>query len=184
MRRFFTALAIPDDVCDTLRLMQGGVAGARWTARADFHITLNFIGDIDNETLEQVDDALDDLRASAFDYTLAGTGSFAQGDWPNVLWMGVEAPPDLADLRHGIDRKFRAGGLPYEARKFTPHVTMARLRHADSDDIARFMQVHNLFRSRPIRAESVILYESLHGQKTGETEQRYVPVAEYPLLPL
>ncbi len=183
MRRFFTALPVRDDVSAALRLMQGGVEGARWTAQADFHITLTFIGEADDDTLAHIDDALRDVRAQAFDFTLAGTGSFAQGQWPNVLWMGVEAPPALADLKQQIDSTFRAAGLLYEARKYTPHVTMARLRHAQSDDIARFMQAHNLYRSPPMRADYFTLYESLHGQQTGKSEQRYVALADYPLYP-
>lgn len=183
MRRFFTALPIDEDVSDALKLMQGGIEGARWTAHADFHITLTFIGEADDEMLEQIDEALRDVRATAFDFSLAGTGSFAQGQWPNVLWMGVDAPPALADLKQQMDSKFRAAGLPYETRKYAPHVTMARLSHVESDDIARFMQAHNLYRSRVMRADYFTLYESLHGQQIGKSEQRYVPVADYPLFP-
>lgn len=183
MRRFFTALPIDDDVCDALKLMQGGIEGARWTAHADFHITLTFIGEADDETLEYIDDALGGIRASAFDFTLAGTGSFAQGDWPNVLWMGVDAPPALSDLKSQIDAKLRGGGIPHETRKYAPHVTMARLRQVENDDIARFMQAHNLFRSRVMRADYFTLYESLPGQQIGKSEQRYVPIADYPLFP-
>lgn len=182
-RRFFTALPIVDDVADALKLMQGGIEGARWTAHADFHVTLTFIGEADDETLAQIDDALCGVRATAFDFSLAGTGSFAQGDWPNVLWVGVEAPPALAVLKQQIDNKFRAAGLPYETRKYSPHVTMARLRHAENADIARFMQAHNLYRSAVMRADYFTLYESLPGQKTGATDQRYVPIADYPLFP-
>lgn len=184
MRRFFTALPIPDDVSDQLRLLQGGIEGASWTPWADFHITLTFIGTADDETLDEINDALGDIRLPSFDYQLAGTGSFAQGDWPNVLWMGVDTPPALGDLKSRIDLNFRARGIDHEGRKYAPHVTMARLRHVENADIARFMQAHNLYRSRTIRAESFILYESLYGAKIGgATEQRYVPIAEYPLLP-
>lgn len=183
MRRFFTALPVRDDVAAALRLMQGGIDGAHWTAQADFHITLTFIGEADDDTLERIDEALSRVRAPAFDFALAGTGSFAQGDWPNVLWMGVAASPAVAALKERIDSQFRAAGLSYETRKYTPHVTMARLRHADSDDIARFMQAHNLYRSPTMQADYFTLYESLHGQRIGESEQRYVPVADYPLLP-
>lgn len=183
MRRFFTALPIADDVADALKLMQGGIEGARWTAWADFHVTLTFIGEADDDTLEQIDEALRDVRATAFDFSLSGTGSFAQGKWPNVLWMGVDAPPALADLKQQIDNKFRAAALPYEARKYTPHVTMARMSHIETDEVAGFMQAHNLYRSPAMRADYFTLYESLHGQTIGKSEQRYVPVADYPLFP-
>ena len=73
-RRFFTALPITDEVSDALTLMQGGIEGARWTAHADFHVTLTFIGEADDETLAQIDDALCGVRATAFDFSLAGTG--------------------------------------------------------------------------------------------------------------
>lgn len=177
MRRVFTGLPIPADICRQLSRMQGGIAGARWTSVADLHLTLSFIGEVDNAQLEELDAALQDVFAPAFDFCLAGTGSFAQGKWPNVLWMGVDAPPDLLQLKQQIDGALRAADIPHETRKYAPHVTMARLRHAEPDEVARFMQAHNLYRSAMMRADHFILYES-----AGSGEQHYVPVAEYPLM--
>lgn len=176
MRRVFTGLPIPQDVAAQLQRMQGGIDGARWTHAADFHLTLTFVGEVDNAQMEELDAALQDIRAPAFDFSLHGTGSFAQGKWPNVLWMGVDAPDDLTQLKQQVDGALRSADIAHETRKYSPHVTMARLRHAETDEIARFMQAHNLYRSAVIRADHFILYESLPGG-----EQRYVSLAEYPL---
>lgn len=177
MRRVFIGLPVPDDICRQLARMQGGIDGARWTHAADFHLTLTFVGEVGEPALDEIDDALQDLRAPAFDYTLAGTGSFAQGKWPNVLWMGVDAPPELAALKTAVDGALRRADVAFEQRKYSPHVTMARLRHAETDEIARFMQAHNLYRSAVIHADRFTLYESVAGG-----DQRYLPLADYELI--
>jgi 2'-5' RNA ligase len=177
MPRLFTALPIPDDVCEELSLMQGGIEGARWTVPADFHLTLAFLGEVAERDLEDLDLALSGVSSAAFEFRLSGTGSFAQGKWPNVLWMGVETGPLLGNLKDHIDRRVEAAGIAVERRRFTPHVTMARLRHADDADIAGFMQRHNLYKSRPITADHFVLYESVMGRGAGEA--RYVPLESY-----
>lgn len=179
MRRLFTGLPIPPDVTEQLALMQGGIAGARWNVPADFHLTLTFLGEVADDDLEDLDRALFAATADPFVYTLKGTGAFAQGQWPNVLWMGVAAPPELAALKNSIDAQLRQTRIDFEKRNYAPHVTMARLRHADDTAVAGFMQQHNLYRSRPITVESFMLYESLSGRSPGE--QRYIPVEEYAL---
>ncbi len=179
MRRLFTSLAIPDDVAADLALMQGGIAGARWTHPADFHLTLTFLGEVAEAALEDLDAALADVQAAPFDFTLVGTGSFAQGKWPNVLWMGVDAGAELAQLKNAVDAALRPTGIAFEKRNYAPHVTMARLTRAENSDVAGFMQQYNLYRSRTIRADSFFLYESLDGRARGE--QKYIKLEEYPL---
>ena len=178
MPRLFIALALPDDLCDQLHLMQGGIAGARWTKRENLHLTISFIGDVDDpDLLEDLDTALLRVSAAPFTLSLHGTGSFAQGSDPLVLWMGVEAPPALAALKKSVDRRLTDAGVPFESRKYMPHVTMARLKHPDGGAVARFMQQHNLFRSAPWAVDEFVLYES----RLREDGPQYLELARYPL---
>lgn len=178
MPRLFIALALPDDLCDRLHLMQGGIAGARWTRRENLHLTLTFIGDINApDVLEDLDTALLRVAAAPFTLSLAGTGTFAQGSDPLVLWMGVDAPPALATLKKSIDRQLTNAAIPFEQRKYTPHVTMARFKHPDAGAVARFMQEHNLFRSAPFAVDEFVLFES----KLRDDGPQYLELARYPL---
>lgn len=160
MLRLFTGLSLPKTVRRRLQLMQGGVPGARWSASENLHLTLTFIGDVDEAAAEDIDEALASVRAEAFSLALRGTGSFAQGSRPKVLWLGVAADPRLFQLKEKIDRALEIRRLPFENRKYTPHVTLGRLKKPDEGKIADFMQAHNLFATGPFEARSFNLYRS------------------------
>src|SRR6185295_8058803 len=70
MIRLFTAIEIPETIRVRLSLLQGGVPGARWTPIENLHLTLRFIGEVDERTATDIDDVLNDLRAPAFELAL------------------------------------------------------------------------------------------------------------------
>ena len=128
MPRLFTGLEIPPDIAFALDLMRGGVWGARWIARDSFHITLRFIGDIEDGLAHEIADALDGVVARPFRIKLKGVGTFG-GNKPHALYVGVAAEgEDLKRLQATHERICQMLGLAPEQRKFTPHVTIARLK--------------------------------------------------------
>jgi RNA 2',3'-cyclic 3'-phosphodiesterase len=177
MLRLFTGLSLPILLRQRLTVMQGGIEGARWTERDNFHITLTFIGEVDEATAEMIDEALSSIRIEKFPLRLKGTGSFAQGKYPKVLWMGVEHNDVLHRLKEKIDRALLVANIPFEKRKYTPHVTMARFRNPEEGKVAEFMQQHNLFSSEEFEVDEFILYQS-HQTKNGSV---YEALKEYPL---
>jgi RNA 2',3'-cyclic 3'-phosphodiesterase len=178
MLRLFAGLSLPILLRQRLTVMQGGIEGARWTERENFHITLTFIGEVDEATAAHADEALADIRMEKFSLRLKGTGSFAQGKWPKVLWIGVEESEPLRRLKEKVDRALLSARVPFENRKYTPHVTLARLKNPDESKVAEFMQQHNLFASEVFEAEEFILYHS-HLTKNGPA---YEALQEYPLV--
>ncbi len=178
MLRLFTGLALPPSLAKRLGLMQGGVKGARWHAPENFHITLAFIGDVDEDTAERADEALSAIRADAFTLSLHGVGHFAQGKHPNVLWAGVEKSDALFHLQEKVCRALEAARIPLEKRKYAPHVTLARLKHTDTSMLAGFLQEHGLFSSAPFKVDGFNLYQS-HLTKNGSD---YAVLKTYPLL--
>jgi 2'-5' RNA ligase len=139
MPRLFTGLEIPADVGFALSLKRGGLAGARWIDPENYHITLRFIGDVDGKTADEVVDSLERLSNSLqFAVRLTHLGSFG-GDKPRALYAGVEPSEALNRLQSAHERVLQRAGLPPEGRKFVPHVSLARLRGASAEDVARFM---------------------------------------------
>jgi RNA 2',3'-cyclic 3'-phosphodiesterase len=177
MLRLFTGLSIPVLLRQRMTVMQGGIDGARWTERENFHITLTFIGEIDEQKAEDVDEALSGVRTEKFNLRLKGTGSFTQGKYPKVLWVGVEQNEVLNRLKEKIDRALESYGVDFEKRKYAPHVTLARLNHVDEAKVAEFMQQHNLFVTEEFEVDEFLLYQS-HQTKNGSV---YEAVREYPL---
>jgi len=177
MLRLFTGISLPILLRQRLTIMQGGIDGARWTSRENFHLTLTFLGEVDEATAEIADEALSAIRTEKFSLTLKGTGSFARGDDPKVLWMGVEHSEVLHRLKEKIDRALDVAKIPFERRKYVPHVSMARFRKADEAKVAEFMQANNLFSSDPFEVDEFILYRS-HLTKNGSA---YEELQHYPL---
>ena len=82
------------------------------------------------------------------------------GNDPNSIWAGVEASPELDALARANERAARARGLPPEARPFKPHVTLARLRSASPDQVARILGRIGAFRSEPFLVGRFVLFSS------------------------
>ena len=88
MPRLFTGLEIPQDIAFELNLMQGGVWGARWIEPADYHITLRFIGDIEERLAREIRLALESVRRSPSPSGSKGVGAFGGND-PHTIYAGV-----------------------------------------------------------------------------------------------
>lgn len=157
--RLFVGLSIPDVVAQGLMLLQGGVPGARWQAREQLHLTLRFIGEVDGRDMAAIDDALAGIDAPAFDLQLHGVGQFGNKQ-PHSLWAAAR-PNDLLDhLQRKVDTAIRRVGQPQDAHKFTPHVTLARLRHPDLDKLREWLTHHALYTSPEFSVGRFCLYSS------------------------
>lgn len=175
MMRLFVGLALPTELATRLESLGGGVPGARWVAARNLHLTLRFVGAVDEEQAEDLHHQLASLRSPEFDVHLHGFGTFG-GRKPRALWVGVEPNPRLDALQSRIERLTQNAGLEPETRNFTPHVTLAWLKDAPADRIAAFMRHHAPF-SAAFAVSAICLYQShLHAQGA-----EYQVVAEYPL---
>ena len=159
MIRLFVALELPERVRDLLSALDGGVPGARWASDAQLHLTLRFIGEVDGNVAHDIDDALASIRAPAFTLELAGVGEFG-GKRPRALWAGVRQNDSLLHLQKKIETALQRIGLPAEERKFSAHVTLARMRAAPRDKVVQFLTHHALFASGPFQVEQFVLFSS------------------------
>ena len=137
--RLFVALDFPDAVRQTLReliaRLQPGFRSAKWVRPEAMHITLKFIGEVDGEKLAPIRGALAPVHSSApVEIHFRGLGFFPNERRPRVLWCGVEASPNLAELAEAVQRALVPLGIPAESRDFVPHLTLARF---NSDDAPR-----------------------------------------------
>jgi 2'-5' RNA ligase len=98
MPRLFTGVEIPADIALELNLMTGGVIGARWIDRDSYHITLRFIGDIDDRLAHEIAYELEGVEARPFELRLKGIDIFG-GKKPSTLYVGVEENPGLRRLQ-------------------------------------------------------------------------------------
>jgi 2'-5' RNA ligase len=158
--RLFVAIALPDDVARSLALLQTGVPGARWQTREQLHLTLRFIGEVDGRDAAAIDDALATISVPAFSVELKGVGSFG-GKRPHALWAGVAASEALLHLQRKVESPLQRIGLEADRRKYTPHVSLARLKAAQNGHVLDFLADHALYASQPFAVNGFILYSSL-----------------------
>lgn len=177
MPRLFTGLEIPADAAFSLSLKRGGLTGARWIDPENYHITLRFIGDVDNGMADEIADNLDYLSQSLrFPVRLTHLGTFG-GDKPRALYAGVEPSEALTRLQAAHERMLQRSGMPAEGRKFVPHVTLARLRGTSAADVARFIAEAGRFEPISFPVPRFVLYSSRDSVGGGP----YVVEQSYPL---
>jgi 2'-5' RNA ligase len=131
--RTFVAVLLPDGIrrrlaqeVDALRRHASGVS---WVAEANLHITVKFLGGVDEPRLADVAAALQ--RAAtvpAFEVEIRGLGAFPTAARPRVLWAGAPRSPAFTRLAEDVDQALVALGFDPEERGFTPHVTLGRVR--------------------------------------------------------
>ena len=111
MPRLFTGLEIPPDIGQELSSYRGGLPGARWVDPANYHITLRFIGDIDEGLARDIVQALGDRRPrEPIEVTLDGLAAFG-GSKPRSVHARAKATPALADLHAEQERLVERVGL-------------------------------------------------------------------------
>lgn len=177
MPRLFTALEIPRDAALSLSLLRGGLPGARWVDVEDYHLTLRFIGDVEGHVADEIASALDRVRRPSFQLTLSGVGAFGQKK-PHAVWAGVASSPDLFALQAEIERICQRIGLAPDPRKFTPHVTLARLKNASPHAVANYLSARGNFSALPFRVNRFVLMSSRESVGGGP----YIVEEAWPLL--
>ncbi|MDO1583990.1 RNA 2',3'-cyclic phosphodiesterase [Rhizobium oryzicola] len=159
MPRLFTALEIPRNAALSLSLLRGGLPGARWIDVENYHITLRFIGDVDGRTADEVVNRLDRIDREEFQISLTGIGSFGSKK-PHSVWAGVSPSPAMNALQGEIERICQRIGLPPDPRRFTPHVTLARLKSSRLDDVVEYLSSRGNFHTMPFTVSRFVLLSS------------------------
>jgi 2'-5' RNA ligase len=176
MPRLFTALDIPEDIRQTLAMLRGGLPGARWIDPENYHLTLRFIGDVDDGVAREVAWLLGKVQRRAFDVRLDCLTVFG-GRRPRAIIATAAPSRALVELQAEHERLMRRVGLEPEGRKFTPHVTLARLRDTSSRQAADYLSARGHFRTGPFPVNGFVLYSSRASVGGGP----YVVEADYPL---
>jgi RNA 2',3'-cyclic 3'-phosphodiesterase len=176
MPRLFAALEVPRDAALSLSLLRGGLFGARWIDTENYHITLRFMGDVDRHMADDIAFALDRVRRSSFVINLSGVGAFGSKK-PHSVYAAVAPSAELALLHGELERICQRLGLEADPRKFTPHVTLARLKNTSPEQVAHYLTGRGDFSALPFKAGRFVLMSSRDSVGGGP----YVIEEAYPL---
>lgn len=112
----------------------------RWVPVNNIHLTLFFLGEVSTANLSSVTNELqaEASQHPAFEIIVGKLSAFPNANRPRVVWIGVQAPPVLAELQNGIAQRMNRLGYANEERDFTPHLTLGRVsRTAEPGEVRR-----------------------------------------------
>jgi len=177
MPRLFVAIDLPLHIRERLGALCCGLPGARWVEPEQLHLTVRFIGEVDSSVFALVREALTEVRAEGFPLQLDGIGFFPPRGSPRVVWAGIRKSEELLRLHHRIESALVRSGLAPEERKFSPHITLARLKNTPSQRIGAYLAQNGLFVTEEFRISEFFLYSSVLNSRGA----RHYIEEEYPL---
>jgi RNA 2',3'-cyclic 3'-phosphodiesterase len=165
--RTFICIEIPESIKErisrlqeTLRQVESQVS---WTKASNIHLTLKFLGSVQASRIERIKKALERAAngISPFEVEVGGAGCFPSPRSPRVLWVGVPLVPEALKLLHSnVEGELAREGFPREKKRFSPHLTIGRVRTAHNAARVAEALVSCGFRSETFRATEVIVMRS------------------------
>jgi 2'-5' RNA ligase len=180
--RLFTGIELPAEIASNLtRLIDvlRPTAHFKWTPAYNLHLTTKFIGEWPEDRLPELIEALKPVGGRRpIPMTVEGMGWFPNPHNPRILWTGIKAGPELAQLASDTDEATAALGIERETKKYSPHLTLARIK-----DAVPLTQIRQVIAQLPsvefgsFEADRFHLYLS----KPGPSGSIYTKLADIPL---
>ena len=136
--RLFVAVYLPEELQKRV-WKAGDVVEGPWKREPveKLHITLKFVGEVDEKRFREIDEVLSGIKHPPFDVEIVGAGAFPSTKNPRVVWIGARGE-GLFSLQREVEEALLSLGIPREAREFVPHVTLGRAR--GRIDISSFLE--------------------------------------------
>jgi len=179
--RLFIAIEIAPDIrgriIEFTEKLRPNISNARWTRPEGLHITLKFLGNVGDEKVPAIENALTKIESQSFPIAIEGIGLFPNSKSPRVLWVGVGAGPKLVQLAGNIDGTTAQLGFEPEKRALSPHVTLARFKEGDRNMNFSSISPGETPSFGTMTAQEFHLYES----KLSPQGSRYIKRASFAL---
>ena len=167
--RLFWAVSLPDQVKEQLGvlmdLLQKGQADAKWVEKYNLHLTVKFLGELPANQRPLITNAVKEALAGtgSFNLMVKGLGFFPSAQRPRILWAGLTGElARLRELHRLVEDSLTPLGWPPENRRFSPHLTLARLRSLRGmEALTRLvLELTESAAAMPVQVEELKLMES------------------------
>ena len=177
MIRLFVGLGLPPDVAERLAAQGFGLPGARWVPARNLHLTLRFVGEVNEATATLLHEQLCLVVQPVFALTLAEIGVFGDRHRAHTLWQGVDKSEALTRLAARVELAAIKAGQQPEPRKFSPHITLARVKETAPARIQDFIAAASPRRAEMVPVDEFCLFRSTLSRHGPE----YDVLERYPL---
>ncbi|MEK4229250.1 RNA 2',3'-cyclic phosphodiesterase [Solibacillus sp. FSL H8-0538] len=182
---YFWAVRLPDSIKQYIQDEMTNVKQIfkfkRWVHMDDYHITLVFLGSVDQQKTQSVIDLVGDAikDEKAFELQIEGLNVFGNNISPRIFWGAVNHETKLHQLQAVVHKKCQEAGFTLENRPYHPHITLARNWTGNEEFDRGLLQKHNPFYEEALsfQANEIVLYKS-----NLEKTPKYEPVATFSLL--
>lgn len=178
MHRLFAALPVSELLAERLKPLREDILGARWRREDQFHVTLQFFGDVHHHVAEEIADQMESVSSPGFAIEVQGVGWFGRRQ-PRALYARIADTPQLNDLAGQCRAIARRLKLSVGQDPFVPHITLAYCHDTPVELARRWSEDYQILKSEPIWVDAFHLYESFTG--SGNRKSRYQIQASYPL---
>lgn len=170
MKRLF--IAVPIHETSRIEIVQGILTDSnikkmpvRWTAIQNLHLTLQFLGDIEEKDITKITAILDNINSPIKNEKLVFTkvGAFPSSSAPRILWIGIEKNDYLLKIQQYVTRSLDEAGFTVDHKRFKPHLTLGRVRENGSLPIDAFTYIEEIRNGLNVSDSSldrVTLFES------------------------
>jgi RNA 2',3'-cyclic 3'-phosphodiesterase len=161
--RAFISIEVPEDVKDKTEKLQAELPreGLLFVRRPAIHITLQFLGERDGDGLDKIKAAMQNVKFRPFKVDLSGVSYFSP-DFIKVVFAKVgEGDAELRELYSKLCDALDAGGVPLQKEDYTPHLTLARVKHVrNREDLIDAISMLSSAELGSFEAKSIHLMES------------------------
>lgn len=175
--RLFIAIELPSEIKRELGKLRTAIPGVRWVPPEQIHLTLAFLGDVDEETTGRLTAQLAVIRENTFKLSCGNIGCFPDRRRPRVIWIGVKPEPGLQKLAAAVQQSALYAGILMEERPFSPHLTLARLKLPATAELGAFLDLMSRKTFEPFSVREFTLFQS----RLTSQGAVHIPVRCYPL---
>jgi len=172
--RTFIAIELPQEVKDKLAelqaLLKKAGADVKWIEPENIHLTLKFLGEIDENKSVKVTEAIEDIakKSKQLRMSLASLGAFPRIEFPRIIWVGIDkGDKEITELAKVLEERIEKLGIPREERRFSSHITIGRVRNPlNKDKLAKVLkELDNYFSGKNIEFDvtKITLFKSTLG---------------------
>ncbi len=160
MTRLFTAIELPREQKKILYKVVEGLSGVRATPQAQLHLTLNFIGEVENSLFQKLCVDFARITAAPFVMQIHELGVFPRHGRPRILWAGVSPSQPLTMLQQLLRQHLMSAGIEQRDKVFHPHITLARAKKISRENLKTFCASHQQLTLPTFQVTNFYLFSS------------------------